>query len=329
MRKKTMTQHRLPARALALALGALLLAGCSTTAPPAASSDPTTSSGYPVTVRSCGVDYTYNKAPSRVLLGYPGTIATLDALGVANTAIGYTLADGATDATAKFKNLAETTPDYTPSREFLLNARPDLFLSNDEQQLTGDGAASKEDLASVPGNLYVLGNYCVGAKSSTTIDGVYADITNLGKIFQVEKAADALVTKLRATVAAAIALNTSTTPLSAAVVTIYDGKVYALSGANYATLPVTLGLKNVWASTANFSEISAETVLAARPDIILITYTGGATEKSEALSQANKLFAATPAALTGKVVAIPEDSFSSGGVNIVGVIEQAADEVFK
>jgi ABC-type Fe3+-hydroxamate transport system substrate-binding protein len=93
-------------------------------------------------------------------------------------------------------------------------------------------------------------------------------------------------------------------------------------------VPKALGLKNVWASTANFTEVSAEVVVAATPDVILITYTGGSAEQTDAIAQAKRLFAASAAVRAGKVFALPENAFESGGVAIVDVITQTADDLF-
>ena len=60
---------------------------------PAPSESPATASaaGFPVTVASCGKDFSYAKAPTRVVLGYPGTLDTLTALGVQDSVHGYVL----------------------------------------------------------------------------------------------------------------------------------------------------------------------------------------------------------------------------------------------
>jgi iron complex transport system substrate-binding protein len=273
------------------------------------------------------VEYIYTEAPSRVLLGYPGIIDTLDALGVSQTAIGSTLASSAPETIAGRDSLVENSDDYTPSREFLIGAQPDLYLSNDEQQLTGDGAATKADLAGIPANFYVLGNYCVDTKASSTIDGVYTDIENLGAIFGVSERAEALIAGLRTRVDAAAALSEMDPSLSVAVVTIFDGTVYALSGANYATIPAELGMTSIFGeTTSNFSEISAEVVLTASPDVILVTYSEGSD--TDAVSSASLVFASSDAVKNGRVFALPEHAFSSGGIQIVDLIEQTARSVY-
>lgn len=309
-----------------LAAAALLLAACG--GDPSPNPDTNSSaSGYPVTVNSCGTDYVYDKAPERVLLGAPGTIATLDALGVADSAIGYTLSDYEYDGVKNFPNLKLTTADWTPSREFLISTQPDLFLSNDEQQLLGEGTASKDDLASVSGNLYVMGDYCVSNPATPTIDIVYQDIENLGTIYDVPDRASDLVTELKARVKDAAALNTTGEKFTAAAITVADGKVYALSGTYYAAILTALGLDNQFADLdSNFAEISTEAVLKANPDVILVTYTGG--NDQAAISEASKLFANSAAAADHRIYGLDETDLQSVGVRIIDAIEHTAQNVF-
>ncbi|MBX3029606.1 MAG: ABC transporter substrate-binding protein [Chloroflexi bacterium] len=315
----TRSRHILPLVAALAFAGTSAVAGQSPVPEPDA---------YPATVASCGVDYTYTQAPQRVLLGAPGAISTLDALGVSESAIGYLLSVFVTDGIEAYPNLTLTSPDWTPSREFLIAAQPDLFLSNDEQQLTGDGTASKEDLAAIPANLYVLGEYCVGVPAPDTIDVVYRDIERLGLIYGIPDRAAEVIAGLQARVAAARALNPGE-PLRAAAVSIWDGKVYALSGSYYAAVLDAIGVENVFADLgASFTEVSAEDVLASDADVIFATHAGGTLVEDQAIADATAAFANAPAVRDGRVFGWSDTAFQSAGVDIVDVIEQSAQALF-
>lgn len=304
----------------------IALAGCSTPASESDSSAPPPASDHPVTVSSCGVDYTYAAAPERVLLGAPGIIQTLDALGVAESAIGYANADYPVDGLDQFPGLTQTTSDYAPSREFLISAQPDLFLVNDEGQILGEGSASTDDLASIPANLYVLGSYCAETPAGDTIDVVYEDIRNLGAIYGVPDAADDLVADLEERVEHAASHRPDGETLTAGAVTIYDGTVYALSGSYYAAVLSALGLENAFADLGvSWAEITPEAVLDADLDVIIVTYLGDPTA---AISDAEALFANSPAVQNGRVVAVDDTAFQSVGVAIVDIIEDAAHDLY-
>ena len=316
---------------LAASVALVLLAG--TACGSANGSDSAESSGsaagFPVTVASCGQDYTYGQAPERVLLGAPGTIDTLDALGVADSAIGYTLGSYATDESDHFDGLTSNSEDYTPSREFLVSAQPDLYLSNDEQQLLGEGAANKNDLAAIPANFYVLGDYCAGAPAPTTVDAVYKDVENLGAIYGIPDKAEQLTSSLRDRVAQAAARNTSGEELTAAAIQVYDGKVYALAGSYYAAVLQSLGMTNIFGDLgANFSEVSREQVAAATPDVVFAVYTGDDVARTEAISDTAALFTDAPAIRQNRVFAWRESDFQAAGVRIVQVIEDSADQLW-
>ncbi|MBY3989976.1 ABC transporter substrate-binding protein [Rhodococcus fascians] len=284
---------------------------------------------YPVTVTSCGVDYNYDAPPERVLLGAPGVVATLDALGVADSAIGYANGSYAFDGIDRFPGLTSNTEDYAPSREFLIGASPDLFLSNDEGQLGGQGSASLDDLASAGGNMYVLGEYCSNSPAPTTIDAVYNDVDNLGKIYGVPDKAAEVVASLRDRVAAARASNTDTAQLSAAVVQSFDGKLYALSGSYYSAVVDALGMRNEFADIeGNFAEITPEAALNAAPDVVLVQYAGSEADASAAVAEISTLLAGSPAVRNSRVYPQNEADFQAAGVRIVDAIENTADNVF-
>jgi iron complex transport system substrate-binding protein len=321
-----------PTRLLLTATAAVvLLAGAACGSDDTSTSSPSTggTEGFPVTVASCGKDFGYDQAPDRVLLGAPGIIDTLDALGVADSAIGYTLGSYATDEPQRYRGLTQISEDYTPSREFLVSAQPDLYLSNDEQQLLGEGAASTDDLAAIPANFYVLGGYCVDSPAPTTIDAVYRDITNLGAVYGISDRAEQVNADLLDRVTQAAARNTTGEQLTAAAVQVYDGKVYALAGSYYAAVLESLGMTNTFDGLGeNFSEISREQIAAATPDVVFAVYSGDAAARTEAIAETTKLFANAPAATQDRVFAWSENDFQAAGVRIVQVIEDSAANVW-
>jgi len=307
----------------------LAVAGCGggdDTAASASASRPA-GTGYPVTVESCTRSETFTAAPQRVVLGWATSIRTLDALGVADRVTGYVsgsnvkLPDGFT--------ATEVSPDFQPAKEAVLAARPDLFLANDENQISGQqGTATPDDLAAQNGHTYVLGNYCLDAPAPGTVDAVYADVQQLGKIFGVEEKATDLVADLKTRVAEAQKQRGSAAPAKVAMIQVYDGKVYALSGSYYNAILAGAGLTNAFGDLKeNFAEISAEKVLTVKPDALFIAHDDPEGGK-DALAAARKEFAASPAVTTGKIFGISNLEISGGGVNIITLIEQTAKQAY-
>ena len=317
---------------LAIGVGlvaALALSACSTdegiaerdqTAAPASAS-------YPVTVASCGRDSTYEQAPSRVVLGYPRTIETLEALGVADAVHGYVL--GSYDALPEGypSDVVEVSPDYAPSREAVIGAQPDLFLGNDEGQVTSDSGVSYDDLQGAGSATYILGGYCSGAPAPTSIDVVTEDVTDLGRIFGVQDRAAEVVEELDARVEAARALGEGQ-DLTVGYVQVFDGKLYAIAGYPASGVIQALGLTNEWADIdENFAEITKEEALTRTPDVLLVNYVG-AENAEQAVADVEELLAGTPAVQDGRVFAADETDFQAGGVSIVDALERAADDIF-
>ncbi|WP_141566331.1 ABC transporter substrate-binding protein [Pseudonocardia sp. N23] len=313
-----------------LAVGAVVvamtLAGCGD-APTAPASGTPAAAGFPVSVIRCGHVSTFTAPPERVVLGWATSVRTLDALGMARKVTGYV--SGANAQLPAGFTATEVSPDFKPAKEALLAARPDLFLANDENQLSGaEGTAGWADLEAVGGKGFVLGGYCLDTPAPATLDAVYTDIRDLGAVFGVRDRADTIVADLTRRVSAAAAKRGTVAPARVAVVQVYDGKVYALAGSYYNAILDGAGLTNVFASLGqNFAEISPEQVLTAKPDAIVAVHeeAGGA---GAAVDAARTAFAATPAVAAGKVVAMSNVDISGGGVDIVDLVEQAATAVY-
>lgn len=344
MTTPTRTGRRHRAALFAACAVPLALVGCGGTSAPggaATRSGSTTTTGgasaaaaagssaaqYPVSVERCGRVEIYQEPPRRVVLGWGTSIRTLDALGTAGSVVGYV--SGSNTGLPDGFTATKVSDDFQPAKEAVLAARPDLFLANDENQVSGQqGTATPDDLATQRGHTFVLGNYCLKAAAPGTIEAVYADVHDLGKVFGVPDRATRLVTDLTRRVAAAQALRRSSPVRSAAMVQIFDGKVYALSGSYYNAILQGAGLTNVFGDVGqNFAEISAERVLTAKPDALFIAH-DDASGGSAALTAARRLFAASPAVAAGRIHAVSNLEISGGGVNIVTVIEQVAHEAY-
>jgi iron complex transport system substrate-binding protein len=279
-------------------------------------------------VTSCGVTTEYTDAPTRVVLGYPRTLETLDALGVADSVYGYTL--GGYDALPDDypADIVEVSPDYAPAREAMIAAAPDLYLANDEGQVLGDGTVSYDDLTAAGTNTYVLGQYCADSPAPKSIDRIYDDITDLGTIFAIPDRAQELNTELKERVDAAAAKNPGD-PLSVAYIQVYDGKIYASGGYPAAGILDALGVTNEFADLpGNFTELTTEEALILTPDVIIVSYVGADTEQT-AIDDVKALLPTSPAVQNNRIYGSNEADFQAGGVTIIDNLEYIADTLFE
>ncbi len=295
---------------------------------PAAASPPPAAA--PVTAESCGRSFTYQAPPERIVVGHPTTAATLVALGVGDKVVGWT-GGSLGPAPAQVPNATEISSQYQAPREAVLAARPDLFLTNDENQLSGEsGGLGYGDLGAAGGSAYVLGAYCLGAPGATDLETVYRDVANVARIVGRDARGDELVGQMRERVAAARALGSGRPPLAAALVQVFDGKLFALTGSYYKMVLDAIGATSVFDGQGlegNFSEISAERVLTLSPAAVFVIYDSEETRESQ-LDEARALLASSPAVQQGRVVGLLNATTSAGGVSLVDAVEAAARGAF-
>lgn len=306
-----------------LLLTGLALAGCSTTAPSESPSTSSDTAAYPVTVSSCGHDFTYDNAPSRVVLGNWRSLETLDALGVGDSVTGVVLGpDDRGQAPADLPDgIDVVSPDPIPAREPVIEAAPDLFLSFNEAQLVGQGTLSYDDLAGIGAKAYVMGAYCADGSGSQSIETVYTDITNLGKIYDVPAQAEELNQELQDRVAAAKeSLGGSTATV--AFLKVVGGKVYAIGGYPVSAFTEALGLTNEFADLPTaFAELNTEQALAMDPDIVFVNYVG---DEQAAIADLTAALPDLAAVTENRVYGADENLAQGSGVGIVNALEAIA-----
>lgn len=282
--------------------------------------------GFPVSVDSCGRTYTYQQPPARVVLGFPRTLETLDALGVGGSAYGYTLGGYDTLPAGYPAGLVEVSPDYAPAREAMIAAAPDLYLANDDGQVNGEGTVSHDDLAAIGTNVYVLGQYCSSGSAPTSLQAVYDDIGHLGQIYGIPDRAGALQDDLQARVAAA-AERVSGQPQRVGFLQAFDGRVYANGGYPASGILDALGMTNEFADLAgSFTEITPEQALVRTPDVLFVLYVG-ADQEQAAVDGVKAALPNLPAVRADRVYGLDETDFEAGGVTVISALETVTDRI--
>jgi iron complex transport system substrate-binding protein len=330
--RATRARSRTACVALVVTVVVLAAAGCGdddtaagdTSAPDAAAGSAGADAGYPVTVESCGTDYTFEGPPEQVLLGWPESMETLMALGVDDTVVGY-LGGGLSALPEGAPEVPEVSPDYAASREVVVAAGADLLVLNDLSAVAGEGGGVGLDDLEVAGtNVFVLGDYCgpEGPAAPETTEVVLDDIRDLGVIFGVTDRAEELVAEIddRLTAAATTGADRPT-----AFVQVHDGTLYALSGSSYAAVLDALNLDNVFDGIdGNFSEISAEEVLTLAPDVVIVVHDDTETDADEAITEVSEMLEQSPAVEDGTVIPVTYSAMSASGTTLIDIIEDVA-----
>jgi iron complex transport system substrate-binding protein len=276
-----------------LLIASMVLAGCGTSSSSAQGSSTTTakpaSSLYPVTVSSCGVPVTYDSAPTRAVSNDINTTEDMLALGLESQMVGDfgVLGDGPVGQPmpsaylAGFHEVRDVSDNYFTLEE-LVGLHPDFLFAGWNYGLQVGTNLTPSYLSRFGINTLVLTESCAWSPSGThsvSINDTYEDLSNLGKIFGVEKRAQQVIAGMEAQVAAVRSRMAGLKP-----VTVFDydsGEAAPFTGPGLA-MPTALislgggtnifaGLKQSWTS------VSWEQVVKDDPQCIIINNYGTPT----------------------------------------------------
>lgn len=242
--------------------------------PSAQATVPPETDSYPVTITTYNyngdeVETVYEKAPEKVLAVYQGSIETMLKLGLEDRIVAAAGLDNevSPDMKAAFDKLNYLT-EFTPSTETVLMLESDLILS-------WGSIFSDKRLGDVSNwiekgtNTYINTN--TRTSGSRTLENEYTDILNLGKIFQVEDKAKAIVDEMKDEIER---VKTETATLSEKPnVLIVEFMSDSISNYGSATLGgdlvTSLGANLIKADGSNLGK---ETIITLDPDVIFVVY---------------------------------------------------------
>ncbi|WP_291375887.1 ABC transporter substrate-binding protein [Devosia sp.] len=286
-----------------------------------------TALAYPVTVNSCDREVTFDAPPSRAISNDVNLTEMMLALGLTERMVGYTgVSEWKTlDETLRVgvAELPELSPDY-PTREVLLGADADFFFAGWNYGMRVGGEVTPETLAPFDIAVYELTESCIHVmdRPKSSIDDMYVDLLNLGRIFGVEDKAEALVASYREELAAfATTLPTGDKPS----VFIYDsGENKPFTAGRYA-MPTALieaaGGTNILDDVeAGWVELGWEAVIERNPDIVVIVNYGEVTaEQKIAFMKDNPAFKDIPAVQNDRFVVLEYVEATPGPRNIAAI----------
>ncbi|MGW5749329.1 ABC transporter substrate-binding protein [Nocardia rhamnosiphila] len=173
---------------------------------------PTSATGRSVTVTNCGAPLTVDGVPKRVVTNDTGITEMMLALGLADRLVGYTSYPGKERdiATSPWRAEFERVPPLGDAftREVVQAAAPDFVFAGWNYGFKESTGLTPDWVRSIGAVPYQLTEAC--RQPGTTrrgvmepLDALYADLVNLGEIFDVRAKADDLVTQYRDQVAGA------------------------------------------------------------------------------------------------------------------------------
>lgn len=233
---------------------------------------------YPVTVRSCERDVTFNQAPQRAVSHDINLTGMLLALGLRERMIGYSGVSGWKTLDPSLRDalvgLPELAPRY-PSPENLLDVQADFLFAGWGYGMNVGGPLTPQTLAPLGIPVYELSESCswIMPQRRASLEDLYRDLNNLGRIFDVQPRADELVGQLKQRIARVHEQLAQVQHKPR--VFLYDSGEDRPTTSGRLGMPQALleaaGADNVMADvSASWTEVNWESVVERDPEVIVI-----------------------------------------------------------
>jgi iron complex transport system substrate-binding protein len=282
---------------------------------------------YPVIVKSCDREVTFEAAPARAISNDVNLTEMMLVLGLRDRMVGYTGISGwktlDEEMRAGIAELPELSAKY-PTKEVLAGAEADFFFAGWNYGMKVGGEVTPETLEPFGIKTYELTESCihVGPKAKSRMDDMYNDILNLGKIFGVDAKAEHLVAGWKARLAEVTADVDRSSPLR---VFVYDSGEEAPFTAGAYAMPTALievaGGTNIMGDLEkSWAEIGWEPVVERNPEVVVIVDYGHVTaEQKIAFMKSNPAFADIGAVMNDRFVVLEYVEATPGPRNIKAV----------
>ena len=278
-------------------------------------------------VKSCNRTVTFDSPPKRAISNDVNLTEMMLVLGLADHMVGYTGISGwktlDEEMRANVKQLPELSSKY-PTKEVIVGANADFFFAGWNYGMKVGGEVTPETLEPFGVKVYELTESCthIMKKGKASIDDMYADLLNLGRIFNVEDRAKNLVNDYKAElksfksnletgepVRAFVYDSGEDTPFTAGLYAMPTALIEAAGGVN-----VMNGFEKSWGT------VTWEEVVAQNPEVIIIVNYGSVTaEQKRAFMMSNPAFANIEAVKNDRFVTLEYVEATPGPRNIKAI----------
>ena len=281
---------------------------------------------YPLKIQSCNREVTFNQAPEHAVSHDINMTQMMLALGLKSRMVGYSGVTGWKSVTPQMAQLLDGLPELAskyPSVETLLNANVDFFFAGWDYGMRVGGDLTPQTLQPLGINVLELTESCafVMKRPAATLDDTYNDLRNLGKIFDVQARANALIARMQAQVADIQKNLPTETPR----VFLYDsGEDRAMTSGRLG-MPQALieaaGGRNILDDVdASWTRINWETVVERNPQVIVIVdYSEISAAQKQQFLLDNPALQAVDAIKHRRFIVIPYVQATPGIDNVLAV----------
>ena len=281
---------------------------------------------YPLTIKSCNRDVTFNEAPKHAVSHDINMTQMMLALGLKPHMAGYSGISGWKAVTPEMKVILEGLPELAskyPSVETLLNANVDFFFAGWDYGMRVGGDLTPHTLTPLGINVYELTESCafVMKRPAASMEDTYNDLRNLGKIFDVQDRANELIAHMQQTIADV----QKALPASQPRVFLYDsGEDRAMTsgrlGIPHALIEAAGGNDILSDIEASWTRINWETVVERNPEVIVIVdYSEVTAEQKKHFLQTHPALQSVDAIRHKRFIVIPYVQATPGIDNVLAI----------
>lgn len=251
---------------LCILLTALFITGCNRSSLAPESKKDGKVYDKPLTIDNYGRTITFNQKPQKVLTLGPNCTELFVALGLADYVIGNSLNNHSRGPLPEYAEEYNKIPELnygSATREAVIASGAD-FIYGIDWQFGGDNL-DIEELESLGIITYV--------NRATTLEEIFKEIDDIGKIFAIEDNAKKFVAEQKARIQAVQEKIRGKEPVKVLVYDSGGDGVFTAGGTNFETLLIELaGGKNIFDDIRDkqWTTVSYEEILKRKPDIILI-----------------------------------------------------------
>ena len=286
---------------------------------------PAMATDYPLKLDNCGFALDIAAAPQRAVAIKSTAAELLLSLGLEGQLVGLAFLDGPLpEALAGAAAGIPVLSEKLPSQEVVLEVEPDFVYGGWESNFAADGAGERPTLQQLGVASYVAPAACRSVRPvKLSFDQLFAEIAELGAIFDVEDRAAALVDEQKAALAGVVA---DTRGLTAVWYSSGTKAPYVGAGGNApAMIMESLGLENIFASVdEGWTAASWEAVVDANPDVIvLVDAAWNSAEAKKKLLAENPITSKLDAVVSQRYLVIPFPASEAGIRNVPATVDMA------
>ena len=280
-----------------------------------------------ITVQSCNRTVSFDAPPARAISNEVNLTEMMLVLGLADRMVGYTGISGWKTLDEEMRAGVEALPELSakyPTKEVLVGADADFFFAGWNYGMKVGGEVTPDTLAPFGIKVYELTESCthIMNKGKASIEDMYADLANLGTIFEVPDKAATLIDGYKADLASFADTLETGDPLR---VFVYDSGEDAPFTAGLYAMPTALieaagGMNVMEDFEKSWGTVTWEEVVERNPEVIVIVNYGEVTaEQKRDFMMSKPAFAELDAVKNDRFVTLEYVEATPGPRNIQAI----------